>query len=288
MGNVQEMVKVGKAIKRIREPFFLVIPVLMMAVGSGWLGDGLWEVGRLSLAGEAVRTSNESIRLLIGTVLFIGGAAFAWRLRKEYLPVRVLSQAERVSPRKALILMVSRPGREYSYDSVRHLLRSETTGEEEAIPLPDTLSETTELNCRWNWLQILRAVQRHQGRLKRICLLGSAPDSRSEGSFATLGACRKLLEKYLGKGVVECHPEGVDFLDIDSLGQVLEEMITQLRREGYKDKEIMLDATGGMKTTSIAVALFTARHPRLEFQYVAEDGRVTALNVVTLKQGEIE
>jgi len=60
----------------------------------------------------------------------------------------------------------------------------------------------------------------------------------------------------------------VDFEDIEALQTRFDHWIEHFRAQGIAEPDIILDATGGQKTTSIAAALTTLRWNRIEFQYV--------------------
>ncbi len=236
-------------VRRLLKPALLSLPVLAMAVGSGWFGDGLLT----AIQGGGLRAT-----VWIGLGLFVAGALAIYWMRSQYLPVRVLSWSSDVRPCRALVATVS-PMNFTLEDTGRvscngHSLR--LTGDIDKDAAADEV--------RWNWQQLLRAIRPHLPRLECIHLIGS---SGEQGSRAQLGRCRDLLARYTAATVVE-HPQGIDFEDVEAVRAAVQEALQKLDVQGYALNEIMLDSTGGHKTTSIAVALVTLDRPQLQFQYV--------------------
>lgn len=126
-------------------------------------------------------------------------------------------------------------------------------------------SDIASLNgTRWNWQQILRAVKEHQSRLNRIHLIGSKGEG---GSHGWLQACRSLLQRYFPAASIYVFQEPIDFEDLDSLRKVIQQIIGDEVKQEVPEEEIIVDAAGGQKTTSIAVALATL-NSKVTFQYV--------------------
>ena len=75
---------------------------------------------------------------------------------------------------------------------------------------------------------------------------------------------------------------GIRFEDVESLRNEYEALIEKAKRENYTEDDIILDATGGQKTASIAAAMTTFRYRKLKFQYVDTGGNntVQAYNIV--------
>lgn len=267
----------------------LALPVLLMAIGAGWLGDSLYN----ALLGEITWTRVLFFTGIGGGIFFLLGAFWLYRQRKEYLPVRALERMRDIRPRKVLISTISPKGRQLELDipddkevpaSVKDARTTVTLSgnvEEDAAPC----------EIRWSWQQLLRAIVPHKETLERVYLVGSSDKEGSAGSHNDLKACRRLLKRYLPEAcTVTFSDTGVDFEDIDALTGRFKDILAELQREGYCTDEVMIDSTGGMKTTSIAAAMVTLDHPRLHFQYVptqGDDFRPFAFNVVAETQPEL-
>jgi hypothetical protein len=276
--------------KERRQVVKLSLPVLLMVVGGGWCSDAAynwhWSFGEQShlssLAG-----------LTIGLVLFFGSAYRLYRLRKEYLPVRMLERTRSIQPRKAVIAMVS--AKNFSFERPPAGEGPVTiAGREGAVALKGMLGEDIMPieGLSWNWQQLLRAIHPHRVSLEKLYLVGSSDIGSREGSFRQLEECADLLRRYLPPTCeLTCGRQDVNFEDIDALSNYLEFIIKELRGKGYEVGDIMVDATGGMKTTSIAAAMVTLSNPRLHFQYVPTLGggecQPLTFNVVAENQPEM-
>lgn len=129
-----------------------------------------------------------------------------------------------------------------------------------------------ETNPSWNWAPLLRGILPHlypRRTLRLVYLIGSV-----KGSVQELRACKQLIETYLipfdipSENVVT-HPEGVPFEDhnrlIDALNQALASAKERFR--DLRERDIVIDITGGQKPTSIAGASVTLNRD-VYIQYV--------------------
>ena len=271
--------RIVASFRRLVRPTKLAVPVLLMALGSGWLGDGLgglWEGGWPPHVCAAL-----VYKPLSGAVLFFIGAWWMYGLRREYLPVQVLARTEKIRPARVLVMTVSRPNFEIAATVPPRL--EDRDGR--ILPVTGELDADCEpAEIHWNWQPLLRGLRLHLSRLERIQLIGSK-DSRVED-------CAAFLRHYApGCEIVWHPPETLDVEDIDGLMAAIGAEVARARAAlpGLKERDVMLDCTGGPKPTSIAVALYTSRHPRLQFQYVSTNtGEVCAFNVLAEKEGEVE
>ncbi len=257
--------------------------VLMMAVGGGWLGDALGEQFHVLTSGGLIEPWRIA-KAVAGAGLFFLGAWCLYRNRREYLPAQILACSPGAPPARVLVLFVS--PRNFDLDDgytlvMRNGARRQLHGDAEQDCLPGGVA--------WNWQPLLCALRPHLTRLERIRLIGSAPVERQQGSHVELEVCAGLLKRYLPAGVtVESHPQPVDFEDMDALIETLQRVRDKAEAQGYRDRDIMIDCTGGQKTTSIASALFTTRHPRMQFQYVSTRNlQVISFNVVNEREGDL-
>ena len=150
-----------------------------------------------------------------------------------------------------------------------------------------------EKNVRWNWQQLLRAVEPHH-HLDAVWLIGSQdaegytppkrpdggrldlvpghvpkPDS-GRGSADYLPACAVFLRRYLGAAGdhVDVQPasKNVNFENFNGLVEVVRGLLHGPLKDVARDR-ILLDVTRGQKVTSIAGAALTLGN-ELRFQYV--------------------
>ncbi len=257
------MNEIGKVIR-------LTAPILLMAIGGGWIPDMV----QIGLAGDKAWLQVMPY-ILTGLVLFLGGAYWAYRQSRDYLPCRVLDRTDAIKPRKVLVTTLSTRRRYELVVPVDQDEQMQIVPQDEKFA-PITLTGKIDEDIKfsgfiWNWQQVLRAVIPHIGTLERVHLIGSSGDT---GSVLQLEECKKFLGYYLGDGVeISCEPNGVGFEDIDMLIKHFKAVIEKLRRENYRVDDIMIDSTGGFKTTSIAAAMVTLNNPDLHFQYVPTDSK---------------
>jgi hypothetical protein len=198
-------------------------------------------------------------------VLFIAASVWLYHQRQAFSLARSLSR-HLCEPHASLILFVSTPN-----------LTPSGTASLFPLQLRNDRGPTVELHgkslaedikaldaIRWNWQQLLRAIVPHATTLQRLHLIGSPG---ANGSFAHLGLCQGLLQAYLpGVSLVQVD-EPVDFEDFNVLVQCMRRIIEQEKQHGMQERDIIIDVTGGFKTTSIAGASITF-NSQVTFQYV--------------------
>ena len=81
----------------------------------------------------------------------------------------------------------------------------------------------------------------------------------------------------------------MDFEDFNELVQCLREIIKSEKERGFEDEDIVIDVTGGFKTTSIAGSSITF-NTNVTFQYVRtlEPKKVYAYDIVYLSHQRSE
>lgn len=145
---------------------------------------------------------------------------------------------------------------------------------------------------RPNWQHMLRAVEPHQATLETVWLVGSAGEADSLGpyeldqrappggivskpdalgSMAFLPDAARLLRMCLPHVRIwepGRRSDAVPFSDVSALQNAVASISNQIRREFKASTEdILIDTTGGQKTTSIAAAMNTLNSLGM-FQYV--------------------
>ncbi|GBD96755.1 MAG TPA: hypothetical protein ENG83_07435 [Nitrospirae bacterium] len=109
--------------------------------------------------------------------------------------------------------------------------------------------DIAELNkISWNWQQILRGLLPHKSSLEHLYLVGSKGDN---GSFKDLDKATNFIGKYFKNIRIAKHDRAIDFENFDVLVKALEKTILLLKKHDLTEKDIVIDVTGGHKTTSI-------------------------------------
>lgn len=200
------------------------------------------------------------------------------------LPLRSLSRPAKPEPHQVLIILMSTPVPACRLENDDLLFLGPAGNETHRTRLSGDLDQDIQtLNAapRWNWQQQLRALALHCPRLERVYLIGSCGD---KGSHHFHESFRDIVHRYGGDIPVLWQPEGVDFEDIEAvyrraLCHILQAETPDKSGACYPQEEIMIDATGGLKTASIAAGLVTL-HNRVRFQYVNNAGHVVAYEMI--------
>lgn len=265
------MNRISNKTKRILAVFL----ALLVLVSGSWIADGVkGEVLFLDWSGFF---ANRAWGLSMAFGVFLASWYGLYRLRHAFANIQSLSR-HKCDPHKSLILFVSTPTFRTQLDDSRTLHFPDETKIQLSDDLDLDIKALDELlerkpSCRWNWQQILRAIQPHvnpEKQLLHLHLIGSTGD---RGSFGHLDSCKKWLEGYLlGVEITKIDAPGVDFEDFNAVIRHIQETIDKQKKGGkgkvkFTDKDIVIDVTGGTAMASIAGSSSTL-NTRVTFQYV--------------------
>lgn len=247
-------------------------PALLVLISGSWLADGI--KGEVLFSDWSSFFANRAWGLSVAFGVFLASSYGLYRLRHAFANIQSLSR-HKCDPHKSLILLVSTPTFKTRLDAVSRTLHFPDGTD---IKLSDNLCKDIKAlgksGKRWNWQQMMRAIQPHivdpEKRLRRLHLIGSAG---SIGSFGHLNSCKKWLKGYLpGVEITTIDPPGVDFEDFNAVIRHIQETIDEQKKGGkgkvkFTDKDIVIDVTGGTAMASIAGSSSTL-NTRVTFQYV--------------------
>lgn len=281
----------GKARRYIGIFIWLLVPLAVIPVLAGWVGD----VSETHFKGEHITGSDYWLFWsgLLG--LLILAALIVWKGRK-LLPVRVLEQTPSFYQRRVVVVLLSPCYNLEPLSDGSWQVRDERKEDKPKIALlGKTLEQLVEKECglpQWTWQQPLRAAHYHRVELKKLVLVGSLNGS---GKKEQLARANEFFSTYFpGKVAIYGSPSQpggdydtrwqADFEDLSGLSNLLHNILRELHKDTarYTDRDIIIDCTGGFKVTSIAAALVTLDRPDLMFQYVGTGenaGQVTGFNV---------
>ncbi|MCG5525867.1 hypothetical protein LRB11_13145 [Ectothiorhodospira haloalkaliphila] len=249
---------------------------LIIVVGS-WIADVVVQMVRQPL--DAVPWWE----LLVALPLLLLALWVAYRLTTQFQQVNIIKPKRHTTPRKALIMAVSLSNCEIELDlsGQNKGIKLKPKGKEDwkTIPLSGEISmdyralEATQL--RWNWEPILRGLEIHLAHAEHVRLLVS-----QNGSDRQAEDMIKLLGVYLPNACIKALP-AITFSEPDEVLGEIRHAINELCDQVGGEENIMIDITGGSKTTSIGSAVATLYHPQAAFQYVQTDAdkRVLSFNV---------
>ena len=200
-------------------------------------------------------------------MVFIVTSICLYHNRQAFAPVRSLSR-HLCEPHEVVILLVS-PSNPAVTPGAPLFPFHLTDGRGHSVALAGaSLAEDIKTldAIRWNWQPLLRALvpHTHEARLQRLHLIGS---SGPGGSFEQLPLCQQFVGQYLPQVEIQPLRDPVDFEDFNTLVRCMRRIIEAEKRRGISERDIIIDVTGGFKTTSIAGAGITF-NSQVMFQYV--------------------
>jgi len=230
--------------------------LLLLAVG--WIPDGVADIVGCDWASctclDLLRCSG---KLIVSFVIFM---FFRWRLSKAK-KIETKINVKPYSPQKvkALGLFLSTLGRTPAEQDVA-LKELRAAIENRALTLSYFSKKT--------WEMPLNAIEYHKSELKKVFLFTS---SGSRSTSAISGDFREVV-RYLYPGIVveEIRPGGMDFENVESVFNSVEDFYKRAEQDGYKDQDMLVDITGGQKTNSIAASIATLAAGR-NFQYISTE-----------------
>lgn len=132
----------------------------------------------------------------------------------------------------------------------------------------------------WKWEMPLRAIGHHIGTLENVIVLCSS-ESISQyswflkilGKYNDLSGINILVlvkkdnRPFLIKDYDEKSHLGWDFMKFDEMSKALGSLIKELFKKGIREKDIMIDFTGGLAVTSVVAAAISFNR-KIKAQYV--------------------
>ncbi len=212
-------------------------------------------------------------KILITTFSFILFALlfyFLYKHRKDFLAVKGLSQ-HLCEPHASLIILLSTPSlniklpKTFSFPLKLIDARKNKSVTLKGKSLKDDIETLNTI--WWNWQQLLRGLEPHQSSLNNVYLIGSKDSGRIKGSFSFLDQASSLISQYFPSVSIQKTNSPVDFEDFNMLVKNINKTIQKFKEKGASEKDIIIDVTGGQKTTSIAGAVVTL-NSQVTFQYV--------------------
>lgn len=123
------------------------------------------------------------------------------------------------------------------------------------------------------WAPSLSAIEYHKKTLREVVVFTSKETSAEFTVFRAL--VRRLYPSLKVREIVK---GGMDFENIESVFNGVNKLYKDAIGEGYREKDILVDVTGGNKTNSIAAAMATLAAGR-EFQYLNKTREVRSFDV---------
>jgi hypothetical protein len=197
--------------------------------------------------------------LAVGMLVFYGCSVVVHRLQKS--PIRTLEQRPATPHRGIIFFLAPSKQRVICKEGSLHIEHLDLTGRN----LVDAIQGIQHAGIRWPWQQILRGLATHLHKVRAVYLMGSPGEHGSHGQTDLAAS----VIAHFAPGVRVISGPAVDFENVQELLYAIFTAIHRLRSEcGLSDKDVIVDVTGGQKTTSIAGALITLNSSDITFQYV--------------------
>jgi hypothetical protein len=251
----------------------------LVALSAGWAGDALQETFNVWLSGTmGVLSLPQCVYILS----FLGSAILLYRQRDAFFRPRTrYLKNEAPEQRRHLILFLSN-------------LNTDKGKFNNGVPDGLTLSNNLDVDIkkmevlkdkkpllRWPWEMPLRGLRHHFGVLQNVTIVCSKESIEQVDWF--LDICKRydhmkdIIFFLLVKGPTEListpfgafdSARGWDFESFDELSDAMWTLIRKLgKQHGIKEREIMIDFTGGQKVTSVVAAAITFNR-KIKGQYV--------------------
>ncbi|NPA52458.1 MAG: hypothetical protein GXO22_06155 [Aquificae bacterium] len=238
-------------------PISFVI-LILFAVAISWIPDGIVNLLSLKLNKEQLYLVQLFGGIFILTILFILGYFYT---RQSLSKVEIYEKSP--EKRENLILFLSPKNKDIS----------------------NIKSYKDVVEIKPNWQMPIEAIKYHLPKLKNVFVILS---NESKKDFKEFENFVKTIFPDANLNIVPIGlDQNIDFEKMENLGKILEETY-KLIKSKYKarDKDIIIDITGGQKLVSIIGAIQTFTHDR-EFEYVStSDLKVKSFDIRPVPYGE--
>lgn len=281
--NVTEQIKY-KLWMGSKEVLLVFLGTLCFAIGSSWISESI----------DLKELSFDVSMFSIGLSVSVIGAYLAIHFGRKLLPITTLRQRDEPRPHKVLLMFVSTANPLPKKTDNGWMLEKEG----KIVKLEPSLDEVIQQKINgvpFPWQQLLRAIKTHQKegspRVEAVYLIGSGDICEGKGSHGQLNTAVEFIRFYFPElKKIEGRPRdrGIDFENMNEIISLLNNLVNEAKEDGYQEKDIMIDITGGQKTASIAGALVTLHHSELEFQYVGTNAPYVtkSFNAILAERGE--
>lgn len=252
----------------------IVTTFVVLSLPGNWLAGFVYEV--VQRPWRDVAWGNWSLLLALSIVALLTGVRLLWSLRARLIPARV-EQLPEIQPRKVFIGFLS------TIDPTTVELKSGSVAFKDKNQNWQTIETIEQLanheSQLGSWQQLARGILPHLPALECVILIPSSNNTGNEAnaqaSISTAETAVRVFEDLIqrsqalpaGHSVSIKTAPAADFEDFGAVMEQLEWAIQQ-NKQSYKLSDMVIDVTGGQKTTSIAGALTTLDKRELDLQYV--------------------
>ncbi|WP_156137265.1 hypothetical protein [Tepidimonas taiwanensis] len=263
----------------------IVTTFVLLSLPGNWLASFISELVRYPW--RDVAWGSWSFLLALSLVALLTGVRLLWNLRARLVPARV-EQLSEIQPRRVFIGFLSTiDDKDIETETLQNgaaiykfkgnKAKEDGTSEWHIIETIEQLANHEKQLGPWQ--QLARGILPHLTTLESVMLLPSSNSTgekdNGQGSSATAKRAVKVFKDLIkrspalsaGHTISVEHAPAADFEDFRAVMKQLEWAI-QHYKQSYALSDMVIDVTGGQKTTSIAGALTTLDKRELDLQYV--------------------
>jgi uncharacterized DUF497 family protein len=243
---------------------YLILSILVAA----WLPDGIMLI--LNSITEKLKISQMllGIFVVIISILIIFGSYK--KMKSIVLSRKIEVVREEAIKSKVLILFLSSIRNE---DETRKIIDGNVELDKLMVELENN-----------QWKMPLIAINHHLPKLEKVIVLTSKAKS-TPGSDSNFKLFNDMINKFYKDRKIKVIPKkGLDFEDVKAVFEQIDDIYLELKKEQIKDRDVILDVTGGQKPNSVAGALATYVYDR-KFQYISTNSKeVYSYDMVPVKE----
>jgi len=261
----------GVLFKDKKTAFVTAIIIVFLSIIAGWIPDGLNEIVSALWFKEGNLTRGLFLLLSAVSTLFI---LSLWAYKSSgNLDYEIFS--DEPNQKKVLIVFLS----SFRGNSdTRKMLRSLIAKVRSLNSLEEKLEEVGSSSFK-SWKMPLKAIDFHVPKLEKLIVITSPESSTYFPEF------RHLVEAVFGEDIDITERKSSSFEDVRESFEIIKGIYEELSGR-YKDRDIIVDITGGQKPVSIAGALITSHYPERKFQYVSTNDYSVKTYDVRLVSGD--
>ncbi|GIU72542.1 MAG: hypothetical protein KatS3mg003_2026 [Candidatus Nitrosocaldaceae archaeon] len=239
----------------------LFVGITLTIIGGNWLSMIPTDTLPFIISSEDNKIFSIAIAMLISISVLAIGLILTYSGRHTLIDLSV--SKKRANPKRCMIIFLSYPSPNFKIEKGNNTILKD--GSNEIILTGNLDDDINKIGIKWNWQQLLRALQPHKDSLEYIYLIASY-SKNGKNSIDSVNDAKMLIQTYFNNIIIDSNEKGIDFNDYESIITHLDIVIDELKKR-YNEQDIVIDITGGTKIASIAGASATL-NKKVTFQYV--------------------
>jgi CRISPR-associated protein (Cas_Cas02710) len=248
-----------------------VLYTALLFIAGGWLPNGIADFVKYLTGDWSLWVFNYQLSGSVAILIYFG----VLLSKVVHSPGKIEVSNDPPEPVKVLAVFLSSFNVWYnSQQSQAEIVKGKEKESLEKVLAEHTVKRETLDGTTWE--MPLKAIEFHKSRIETLYLFTS---SGSKGTTADSDLFVRLVKVlYPGISAAELVSGGLDFENLKEIFHAVEDLYSDAIASGYKEKDVLVDITGGKKTNSIAASIATLAAGR-KFQYISEDKVVRSYDV---------